>query len=143
MARKLIYFQKRAAKLGPSYFSCNERQTSCTRRTAKPRLGCPDCEFTIQRKIFVSELERELNTMPKGTRAGQKKWPSKYLIGVVSEIASLSYSTKGIGRNWTVVTELLVSVYRDEVAKMKAIESANLAQQSNEPDDSKDEGDFD
>jgi len=69
-------------------------------------------------------------------------WTVKYLTGVVSEIASLASTTKGTGLKWTVVTDLLVSVYRDEVSKMKAVESANM-QTNVGPDDSKDEGDFD
>lgn len=80
--------------------------------------------------------------MPRGTREGQRKWPSKSLINTVSEVASLSSSTKGVGLKWTVVTELLVAVYRDEVGRMKTIETANLSNKG-EAADSKDEGDFD
>ena len=146
-ARKLIYFQKRAAKLGPSYLSCNERQSACTRSKAKPRLGCPDCEFTIQYKTFIKELESELAKIPKSTRRGHRKWPAKYLLSTASEIAYLANSVKGIGRKWSVVTALLVSIYRDEMSKMKAIENYKLAQAADSAsigaDDDKDEGDFD
>ena len=122
-ARKLIYFQKRIAKLGPMYLSCNEKQTGCTRTKADPRKGCTDCEFTIQYKIFIKELEEELKHVKNGTRKGARKWPSKYLLDQLVEVATISYSTKRKSPKWTVIVNMLISVYRDEIAKMRAIDN--------------------
>lgn len=142
---KLIAFQKRIANLGPMYMNCNERQTSCTRRNRDERNGCPNCEFTIQHKIFQTELENGLESLPRMTRAASLEWPKEYLIQVANETASISASTKGIGRQWTIPTSLFVSIYRDEINKVKTVENYRLTSSvdapasKNEPD----EGDFD
>jgi hypothetical protein len=122
--RKFLSFQKRITKLGPAYYSCNERQTSCTRRSAQPRKGCPNCEFTIQTKIFRTELADELKKV-KGTRKGAKRWPSKTLIELVIEVGSLASTRKDVDPQWPVITARLVGIYRAENAKMKAIEDFN------------------
>lgn len=126
VARKCIYFQKRVAKLGPGYFDCNEKQNSCTRRRdAKPEQGCPNCEYTIQYKIFIRELDNEIRRLKRTTWAGNHKWPNPKLIRLVSEIASISGSTKTRDGNWTVVIDTLVSVYRDESAKISYVDTFN------------------
>jgi hypothetical protein len=50
---------------------------------------------------------------------------------VVQEAASFSNSTKKINPKWTVMTSILVSIYRDEVAKVKAIDNHNLMASAN------------
>lgn len=121
--RKVIYFQKRMAKKGPQYLSCNERQTSCTRAKRNPRNGCPDCEYTIQYKIFIKELEAELKRIPKSTYRGYRIWPVQRLLDTVAEVATMAHSRKGINPKWSMATSIFVSVYRDESAKIQAIES--------------------
>lgn len=123
--RKFLYFQKRIAKLGPNYYSCNERQTSCVRRSAQPRTGCPNCEFTIQTKIFQKELDDELHKL-KGTRKGAKRWPRKMLLNLVIEVGSLASSRKDLDPMWPVVTANMVNIYRSESAKIKSIDNFNL-----------------
>jgi hypothetical protein len=137
------------AKKGPQYLNCNERQTSCTRRQAQPRKGCPTCEFTIQFKIFTTELEKELKKLPKGTRKGARRWPISMLLETVSEIATLShrYKDKPFPNNWAVPVTMLIGVYRDEAGKKSAIDSFNAlpaeSQKTTLVNDPKDEGDFD
>lgn len=128
-ARKFVYFQYRASKLGPAYQSCNERQTSCTRKRAEPRRGCPNCEWTIQYQTFLKELDAELSLVKGGSRKGALRWPRKMLLKTVYDVASLAASRdKGFGPKWTVVTSLLVSIYRDEVAKKRSIDQFNATQ---------------
>ena len=124
--RKFLYFQKRLSKLGPGFFSCNERQSSCTRTSAKPRRGCPDCEFTIQTKIFHKELDEELKKL-KGTREGQRKWNRKVLLDTVLEIMSLAGTSKVTKPEWPVNVANMVSIYREESGKMKAIDNFNMS----------------
>lgn len=42
----------------------------------------------------------------------------------------MSISTKGKNPNWTVLMATLVGIYRDESAKLRAIDNYNLQQQS-------------
>lgn len=122
-ARKFLYFQKRITKLGPKCYGCNERQTSCTQRGAQPRKGCPDCEFTIQYKIFLKELEDELRKVKGGTRKGMRKWPLKLMLTTVIEVASITSTSKKTNPKWPVPLANLVSVYRGEDAKKQMIEN--------------------
>lgn len=122
--------------------NCNEKQSNCTRAKAKPRLGCPDCEYTIQYNMFVKELEDELRTMKGGTRKAGQRWPLKYLLQVVHDVSYQSSLTKTTGRNWTVITTLLVNIYRDERAKIEAVERYNLNQSAQNKAEPEDEGDF-
>lgn len=126
-----MYFQKRISKLGPSYYSCNDRQIGCTRRQAQPRRGCPNCEYTIQTKIFHKELDDELKKL-KGTRKGAKRWPKKVLLDLVIDIGSLASSRKDIDPMWPLVTANMVSIYRSESAKIKAIDDFNITAGYNE-----------
>lgn len=128
-----MYFQSRIAKLGPAYMNCDETQSSCVRRKADPRRGCPNCEFTIQYGFFKKELEEELRKLPRSTREGADKWPTEYLLKVLSDVATLSGSVKKgrKGKNWSVVTSTLVSVYRDEVTKKQVIDNFNSMPQDN------------
>lgn len=146
-ARKFTYFQKRLSKLGPSYYNCNELQSSCTRKAAQSRRGCPNCEYTIQYKGFIKELEQELRAIPKGTRKGARKWPSSYLLKLVVEAGSIANSIKGTDPKWPVTTSMMVSLYRGEVQKMQAIDSFNLTQTDSVPSNPagpvEDTGDFD
>lgn len=109
--------------------NCNENQSHCTRRKAEPRKGCPTCEFTIQYKMFLSELEAELKAQKRGTRKGARRWPSRMLLDTVVEVASLSHTTKKLNPKWSVPTSTLVSVYRNEVAMSQAIDSFNAMPQ--------------
>jgi hypothetical protein len=128
-ARKLIYFYKRIAKLGPAYLNCNERQSSCTRPAKKPRRGCPDCEYTIQRRYFLDELAKELALVTQ-SRESARKWPPEHLLRLVGEAAAADRAQpRGHGRRWNVVLATLVAVYRDEQGKAKAIDAYNLKQQ--------------
>jgi hypothetical protein len=110
-------------KKGPAYSNCNERQSSCTRRDAKPRQGCPNCEFTILYKAFVAKLTDELSRLRKGTRKGARRWPVKDLIKTAVEVASVSGSSEVMLDTWTVPVSILVSIYRGEDAKIKAAEN--------------------
>lgn len=123
--RKYIYFNKRMSKKGPAYMNCNERQSSCTRRKAEPRKGCPTCEFTIQHTMFRKELDAELKALKRGTRKGARRWPSQLLLDTLVEVASLSHTTKKMNPKWTVATSTLVSIYRNEVAMAQAIDAFN------------------
>lgn len=96
---------------------------------AQPRLGCPNCEYTIRYKLMLKEMETELRKLPKGTRSGSQKWPAMRLIQMVYEVASMANSTKTTKRNWTVLTAQLVSIYRGESSKMRAIDNFKLAEQ--------------
>lgn len=129
VARKFIYFQHRASKLGPSYHGCNERQSACTRRNADPRRGCPNCEWTVQWQTFLKELDAELSKVKGGTREGARRWPRKALLESVYQVIGLANKYKDSeGPNWTVVTSLLVSVFRDERAKKESIDQFNATQ---------------
>ena len=149
--KKFLYFQKRLAKLGPAYFDCNERQSSCTRRSAQPRQGCPNCEFTVQTKIFHAELDQLLKNVKGGTRKGERRWPRDVLLKLCVEAGSFA-NRESPDPNWPVTTALMVSIYRDESAKIKAIDNFNLTAGSDDkprkgpqlkiPLDA-DEGDFD
>jgi len=103
-------------------------QSSCTRRGADPINGCQTCEFTIQYKTFIVELEKELDNLRSGTIQGAMEWPYQMLLGIVVEVATFSSSVKRTGKDWTVVTSTLVSVYRDEIAKVKAVDNYILQQ---------------
>lgn len=130
VARKVIYFQERVSKLGPAYLDCNERQSSCTRRKADPRKGCPTCEFTIQHKIFVEETEKELRVLKGTTREGARKWPLKRLLEIVYEVAHMSNRYKDTNDpKWPVALSNMISVYRNEYSKLKAIRDFALSQQ--------------
>lgn len=151
--RKFLYYQKRISKLGPGYFNCNERQSSCTRRSAQPRKGCPTCEYTIQTKIFHKELDDELRKVKGGTRQVARKWPREQLLKLAVEAGSLASIRKTNDPEWPILLSLMVSIYRDEAAKLRAIETFNITSGSNEepasyavPKDlqqTEDEGDFD
>ena len=123
--RKIIHFNKSISKLGPMYYNCNERQSSCTRMYARPRQGCPNCEFTIQYKQMLVEMEKELKTFPKGTRQGASKWPMKKLIEMVNEISYIATTNKRNRPTWDVTTSMMVGIYRSEMSKMKAIDDYN------------------
>lgn len=126
------------ARKGPDYYDCNERQSTCTRAKAKPRTGCPDCEFTVQYKMFLKELERDLRKVRGTTRIGARRWPSKMLIETVAEIASIALGTTGKRGDWTVVNSTLVSIYRDEANKEKskavAASTGTVSDNDNDPD---------
>lgn len=114
------------AKKGPQYLTCNERQSNCedsVSKRAQPRKGCPTCEYTIQRKIFLEKLDHDLKYLKRGTRPGARKWPSSYLLKIVSEIGGFANSLEGIDPTWSVVTTNLVSVYRNEKAIKDAIDT--------------------
>lgn len=70
------------------------------------------------------------------------------LLNLAVEIGSLA-SRKGEDPNRPVATAILISVYRDESAKIQAIDNFNLTRDDTPttsyvvPDDVKDEGDFD
>lgn len=121
--RKFLYYQKRISKLGPTYYNCNSQQSDCTRRGAKPRQGCPDCEFTIQTRQFENELEGVLRKLKLGTRKGNRKWPAKRMLETVMEVGHISSLSKEMNPNWTVPVSTLVSIYRDETAKMRLIDT--------------------
>lgn len=124
--RKTLYFQQRMTKKGPRYFNCNEAQTTCTDSKADPFRGCPDCEFTIQYNIYRSELEKELSNIKGARLQDSLKWPVPTLLKIVSEMGHLSYMYKDSSdKKWHIQTTTLVGIYRDEVAKIKAIESYN------------------
>jgi hypothetical protein len=136
------------AKQGPQYLNCNERQSNCNRKQAQPRKGCPNCEFTIQYKIFIKELEKELKQLKTGTRKGAKRWPLQMLLEAVAEIATLSHRHKDhIPGHLSVPVVTLIGVYRDEDGKKKAIDSFNSlppeTQTAKLDLDPRDKGDFD
>lgn len=113
--------------------NCDEYQSSCTRRKADPRNGCTTCEFTVQYGFFKKELEEELRKLPKSTREGAIKWPTEYLLKTLMDVATVNGTVKKgrKGKNWTVVTSTLVSIYRDEVAKKETIDNFNAMPQPN------------
>lgn len=106
--------------------NCNEQQSTCTRKRASPRTGCQDCEFTIQYNIFRAELEKELKTIRGTTREQHRKWKAERMLKIVNESASLANSRKGFHKNWPETVALFVSLYRDEVARIKMIDNWNL-----------------
>lgn len=64
--------------------------------------------------------------MPRGTREGNRQWPSKLLLEQVAEIAYISnLHRKKNDPRWTVVVAMMVAIYRGEGAKIKAIEDFN------------------
>lgn len=76
--------------------------------------------------MFRKELDAELLKLKGGTRKGYHLWPSEKLLKLVVEIAVTSSSRKGKDPRWPVVTATLVSIYRDETAKKRAIDNFNL-----------------
>lgn len=75
---------------------------------------------------MVEDIDKELIKVKQGTREGARKWPRKMLMDVLVEVATFSsLAGKGRGSNWSVVTNTLVSVYRDEVAKKRVIDDYN------------------
>jgi hypothetical protein len=117
--RRFVYYSDGIAKLGPQYFGCNERQSTCTRRAAQSRIGCPNCEFTIKTNEFKQRLGQELKYMRRGTRQGIRKWNVKFLINLVVEIGGVAGSFEGINPEWPVPILRLVSIYRDESKKKR------------------------
>lgn len=63
--------------------------------------------------------------MPKSTFKGHLIWPLDHMLSVVNEIAYYS-SYKGTSRMWTVITDLLVKIYRNEQNNSRAAESFYL-----------------
>lgn len=55
-----------------------------------------------------------------------ERWPLEDLLETLSLVASAAASTRGISRRWTVPFARLVAIYRDEKAKMKAVEDWRL-----------------
>ena len=94
---------------GPQYLNCNAEQTSCTRKKAQPRLGCPTCEFTIHYKMFRKELDEELEVVPRGTRQGAIRWPVEQLLKHVVEVATIANSIEGNEKSWPVQVALKVN----------------------------------
>ncbi len=121
VARRSLYFHKRIAELGPTYAGC---PTNCTRREQDRFAGCPRCEYQIQRKGFERECKAELEKVAMRLD-DTERWPLEHLLDALSLVASAA-STKGIGRKWTVPFAKLVAIYRDEKAKMKAVEDWRL-----------------
>jgi hypothetical protein len=72
-----------------------------------------------------TELDEELRKLRKGTRKGNRKWPRKKLLELVVEAGSFA-NRKHPDPNWPILTALMVSIYRDESAKIQAIDSYNL-----------------
>lgn len=143
--RKSLAFQKRIAKLGPLYLDCNQKQSTCTRSRQNPRMGCPDCEFTIEYNHFIETLKTALDyDMPKGTRTGQRVWPPKFVLDIVYEMAFYSSQNEKTNPKWPVHITMLVGIYKDEVSKMRATESWQLNQQAqaalNKPQEDDDDG---
>jgi hypothetical protein len=122
-ARKVIAFRAAIAKLGPAYQDCNEWQSSCTRRKAQPTKGCPDCEYTIRHAKFLEELDEQLKNIKHGTRKGGQKWPRKLLLKQLTEVATFANSQEGIDPTWAVTSTHLISIYRGEEAKKRAIDT--------------------
>lgn len=52
----------------------------------------------------------------------------RHLMKLVNDVAYIAMSNRGIDRKWTVRTGNLVSIYRGEMSKIKALESAKLIQ---------------
>lgn len=102
---------------------------TCTRRNAEPRKGCPNCEYTIQTKLFHEELDKELRTIKGGTRKGAKRWDRTFLLRMVVEIGSIASKKTG-DPDLPILTAMMVSMYRDESAKIQAIDGFNLSQSS-------------
>lgn len=107
--------------------NCNQFQSDCTRKQAAPRKGCPTCEFTINWNQFKKALDQELKKV-KCSRTQARQWNGDYLLKLVTETAYQAGLHKKSGRKWTVTTSILVSVYRSEIEKIKAIENFNLMQ---------------
>lgn len=92
-------------------------------------------------------MKAALNAELKSVKTSREKariWTSDYLERLVGEVGYQANLYKNNGPKWSVVTAILVSVYRDEIAKMKAIENFNLLQSANEGRETDDdEGEFD
>ena len=67
-----------------------------------------------------------MKKLPRGTRKGARKWPASKLIPIVMDVASVSGTAKRYKDSWPVAVATLVSIYRDERAKVRAIDSFNL-----------------
>lgn len=110
--------------------SCNEFRSSCIGSKAQPRLGCPNCEFTIQYKHFREELETELKKIRGTTFEDHLRWPSDKLISTANQIAGISNEYgDNVNPYWTVTIRNLVAVYRNEKARMKQIDDFNFRQE--------------
>lgn len=78
----------------------------------------------------MDELNRELAQVTK-SRASKRKWPADHLLRLVTEAAAADMNhPKGQGRNWNVVLATLVSVWRDESSKARAIDAHALRQRA-------------
>ena len=113
----------------------------------EPRKGCPNCEYTIQYKLYRANLDKELAKV-NCTRQEARNWNADYLIELLGEVAYQAGLYKTTGRKWTVVTAMLVGIYRDEIAKMRAAEQYALVQAAenarrNQPQRPDDDDDID
>ncbi len=82
--------------------------------------------------MFHDELDVELKTLKNGTRTGNRKWPRKKLLELAVEAGSYA-NKKTPDPNWPILTALMVSIYRDESAKVQAIETYNMSLGSDVP----------
>jgi hypothetical protein len=98
----------------------------CTRPSKQPRKGCPTCEFTIQYKIFLHEMEQEFRRGAP-THRDNRKWPVRHMLDVYAQVAAADAAVRGKGqdRKWSVVTAILVSIVRDERGKSDAVDYYN------------------
>lgn len=60
-----------------------------------------------------------------GTRKGAKRWPRNLLLQLVIEAGAFA-SKDTNDPSWPVSMALMVSIYRDESAKIRAIDNFNL-----------------
>jgi len=118
VVRRSLYFERTIYKLGPTYLNC---PANCSGPKADRKHGCPKCEYQIQRKAWISDVERELKDTATEPHENED-WPLAYLIDTINTI-SVAANQKWRARQFTVVTAKLVSIYRDEISKMRASDS--------------------
>lgn len=101
----------------------------CTAPKRDKRNGCPKCEYTIKRKLFEAETKALLKKQAV-SREEEGRWPFEYLLGQLN-VVSRAHSRKrnGYDPKWTVTVSALVDIYRDEVAKMRAVDNWNHLQE--------------
>jgi hypothetical protein len=92
---------------------------------------CPRCEYMIQYKAFKAECEKAIAVKSPGP-SDDDRWPLKVVLDDVGVVSSLDAQVrgKGTGPQWSVLTGILVAVYRDELAKSRAEDAWNANQEA-------------
>jgi hypothetical protein len=131
VARKLLYFQREVSELGPRYFDCSNPPTQqCNGPDKDPRSGCPNCKYTHLWKRFERDCQKAFDRDSTNPARDNREWPLKTILTQLSTVMRANGQTrKGYHPRWSINMARMIDIYRDEVGRMKSIDSWNQKQE--------------